>query len=358
VPVNFDKWVVDQAEGIKRQGRWRELRNRSQDDVISFGSNDYLALARHPDVVAAAHLALDRWGAGAGSSRLIAGHLPVHGRLEVRLAAWRQTESALVFGSGYQANIAVLTTFGAGAHIVSDELNHASIIDGARLARATVAVFRHGDIDHAAHLIDKARGRTVLVTDAVFSMDGDVAPLSDLSNVCARNGALLVVDDAHAVFEPPAVNPEADCLRVGTLSKTLGSQGGYVVGSAECIELLVNRARTFIFSTALAPSAAAAAHAAVDVVDSPEGSDLKRRLRANIDIVKDGHPSPIVPVLVGNEQAAVNASKLLADAGMFVPAIRPPTVPPGTCRLRVSLSAAHTRADVTKLRQCLDQAGW
>jgi 7-keto-8-aminopelargonate synthetase-like enzyme len=267
-------------------------------------------------------------------------------------------ESALVFATGYQANIAVLTTFGAGARIVSDELNHASIIDGARLARAEVAVYRHGDAEHAARLLREAPGRTVLVTDTVFSVDGDVAPVTELSSLCARHGGLIVVDDAHAVFGSPPVDADAKCLRVGTLSKTLGSQGGYVVGSRECVELLVNQARPFIFSTALAPASVAAAHAAVNIVDSAEGSELLRRLRSNVDTVMHSHPSPIVPVLVGDEQAAVKASKWLADAGLFVPAIRPPTVPPGTCRLRISLSAAHTPAHVAKLRQCLDQIGW
>jgi 8-amino-7-oxononanoate synthase len=358
VLVSFADWVTGQAEAIKRGGRWRELRDRTEETSVSFASNDYLGLARHPAVVVAAHEAIDRWGTGAGSSRLIAGHLPVHHRLEARLAAWRQTESALVFASGYQANMAVLTTFGTGARIVSDELNHASIIDGARLARGAVAVYRHGDVDHAARLLCTEPGRKVLVTDTVFSMDGDVAPLEELSSLCVRHGCLLVVDDAHAVFESPALDPDADCIRVGTLSKTLGSQGGFVVGSRECVELLVNRARAFIFSTALAPASVAAALAAVDIVDSPDGSDLKRQLRSNIDVVRPGHPSAIVPVLVGDEQTALEASNLLAEAGLFVPPIRPPTVPPGTCRLRVSLSASHTRADVIKLRQCLDQAGW
>jgi 8-amino-7-oxononanoate synthase len=358
VLVTFDAWVASQAASIRAEGRWRELPNRGEQDLVSFASNDYLGLSRHPDVVAAAHDALSTWGTGAGSSPLIAGHLPLHRRLEARLAGWRQVESALVFASGYQANVAVLTTFGAGALIVSDELNHASIIDGARLARGQVSVYRHRDVDHAAELVRDAPGRAVVVTDTVFSMDGDVAPLTELSTQCARYGALLVVDDAHAVFEPPPVDPDAMCVRVGTLSKTLGSQGGYVAGSAECMELLVNQARPLIFSTALAPACAAAARAAVDVIDSAEGRDLKRRLRLNIDIVRSGHPSPIVPLVLGDEQTALNASKWLSDAGLLVPAIRPPTVAPGTCRLRVSLSAVHAPEAVTRLRQCLDQAGW
>jgi 8-amino-7-oxononanoate synthase len=358
VLVTFDEWVAYQADAIRSEGRWRELSDHTGDGLISFASNDYLGLSRHPDVVAAAGQALERWGTGAGSSPLIAGHLPVHRDLEARLAAWRLNESALVFASGYQANLAVLTTFGAGARVVSDRLNHASIIDGARLARSEVAVYDHGDVDHAARLVIDAPGRAVLVTDTVFSMDGDVAPLTELSSLCARAGALLVVDDAHAVFEPPPIDPDTRCVRVGTLSKMLGSQGGYVAASGDCVELLVNRARALIFSTALAPASAAAAHAAVDVVDSAEGCELKRRLRGHIDILRAGHPSPIVPVVLGDEQAALNASKWLSDAGLHVPAIRPPTVPPGTCRLRVSLSAAHAQDDIIRLRHCLDQAGW
>ena len=206
----WDEWVDSQAESVKAQGRWRRLRPlegmgpdfRLADGsgVISFASNDYLGLSTHAAVRAAAHDALERWGAGSGSSRLIVGDRPIHTALEDDIAAWRNSEAALVFPTGFQTNLGVLTTFGAGARIVSDELNHASIIDGARLAKAQVTVYRHGDVEEAAHLVAGAPGRALVVTDTVFSMDGDVADVEGLSEMCARANALLVLDDAHAVF--------------------------------------------------------------------------------------------------------------------------------------------------------------
>jgi 8-amino-7-oxononanoate synthase len=365
--VNWDHWVAAESAGIRAAGRWRQLRTldgrgpgfRLDDGraVVSFASNDYLGLSQHPAVVDAARAALDRWGAGAGASRLIVGGRPPHAQLEASLAGWRGTEAALVFPSGYQANLAALTTFAGGARIVSDELNHASIIDAARLARAEVAVYGHGDVDHAGELVRGAPGRSVVVSDSVFSMDGDVAPVRALSQLCADHGALLILDDAHAVFDVEPPEPEAACLRVGTLSKALGSQGGYLAGPRAWIELVINRGRSFIFSTALAPASAAAALAAVAVCASPEGAALRTRLRANIDAVRPGHPSPIVAVVLGDESAALTAADRLLDVGLLVPAIRPPTVPPGTSRLRVALSAAHGAADVCRLAGLLGALG-
>jgi 8-amino-7-oxononanoate synthase len=195
----------------------------------------------------------------------------------------------------------------------------------------------------------------VVVTDTVFSMDGDVAPVSDLSARCARAGALLVLDDAHAVFPSPAVDPAAAVLRVGTLSKALGSQGGYVVGPRPWMDLLVNRARSFIFTTGLAPICAAAALAAVEICGSPEGARLVDRLRAHVDGLRPGHPSPILPVVLGDEDRALKASDRLLELGLLVPAIRPPTVPPGTSRLRVSLSASHDPSAIARLASALDE---
>ena len=355
----WDAWVDAERAAVRAAGRWRALRvldgpgprhvTADGTGVLSFASNDYLGLAAHPDVVAAAAEAAASWGAGAGSSRLVVGSRPVHHQLEAELAEWRDAEAALVLATGYQANLAVMTTFGPGCRIVSDELNHASIIDGSRLARAETCVYRHGDVDDAARLVAGAPGRCLVVTDTVFSMDGDVAPLRELSELCARTGALLVLDDAHAVFPLPEIDPAATCLRVGTLSKALGSQGGYVTGPAGWMELLVNRARSFIFTTGLAPVSAAAARAALAVVRSGEGEQRLTRLRRHVDRVAPGHPSPIVPVVLGSEEAALAASATLLEAGLLVPAIRPPTVPPGSSRLRVSLSAAHDDADVDRL---------
>jgi 8-amino-7-oxononanoate synthase len=331
------------------------LRLPDGSEAVSFASNDYLGLSMHPAVRAAAHEALERWGAGAGSSRLIAGNRPVHSALEEDLAAWRGSEAALVFPTGFQTNLGVLSTFAAGARIVSDEFNHASIIDGARLAKAEVFVYHHGDVEHAAHLVSGAPGRAVVVTDTVFSMDGDVADVNALANVCARADALLVLDDAHAVFgEGGQAGWDAPCLRVGTLSKTLGSQGGYVAGPRSWIELLVNRARSFIFTTGLAPVNAAAARAAIAVYRSAEGDARRATLQGHIEAVRPGHGTPIVPVLIGDEREAIEVADRLLQDGLLVPAIRPPTVPNGTSRLRVSLSSAHSAADVDRLLKALE----
>jgi 8-amino-7-oxononanoate synthase len=361
----WNRWLDAELDSVRAAGRWRQLRPLDgpgpdfvapdQQRVISFASNDYLGLASHPNVVAAAGEAGRRWGVGSGSSRLIVGDRPIHHQLEEDLAAWRGAEAALVFATGYQANLAVMTTLGAAGRVVSDERNHASIIDGARLARTEVCVYRHGDVDQASHLVASAAGRALVVSDSVFSMDGDLAPIAELSQMCARQGAILVLDDAHAVFSLPPVDPAAGCLRVGTLSKALGSQGGYVTGPKRWIELFVNRARSFIFTTGLAPTCAAAACAAVGICRSDEGAALIRQLRENVDAVRAGHPSPIVPVILGDERSALAAADRLYGQGLLVPAVRPPTVPAGTSRLRVSLSAAHRPYDVARLNQALGE---
>ncbi len=360
----WEGWADAELQEIEHQGRWRRLQVLDGSGprfvlngrpVVSFASNDYLGLSAHPHVRAAAVEALARSGAGAGSSRLIVGSLRPHAELEEVIAEWTGAEAALVFASGYQANVGVISTFGAGALVVSDELNHASIIDGARLARSQVAVFRHRDLDHAADLLAAAPGRALLVTDTVFSMDGDLADVAALSELCGRRDALLVLDDAHAVFDRPAVPASVSCVRVGTMSKALGSQGGFVVGDKRWIDLLVNRARSFIFSTGLAPASAAAARAAIEICRSPEGDRLRAVLRGHTDTIRIGHPSPIVPVVMGEEAAAVAASDHLLAAGLLVPAIRPPTVPSGTCRLRVSLSAAHHDDEVGCLVKALSE---
>jgi len=355
----WSAWLRATLAATEQSRRWRAIRTMEGigvelvlpdgRPVTSFASNDFLGLSHHPATVAAAHAALDRWGCGAGSARLIAGARPVHAALEESLATWRGTEAAVIAPSGYQANLAVLSTFGPGARIVSDELNHASIIDGARLARSEVAVYRHGDVDQAETLLAAAPGRALVVSDTVFSMYGDVAPVLELSQRCARHRALLVLDDAHAVFPVPATDPEANVIRVGTLSKALGAVGGYVAASRPAIDVLVNRARPWIFTTAPAPASTAAALAAVEICRSPEGHALRARLRGHVEMVRPGHPSPIIPIVCGAEATALAAADELAGAGLLVPAIRPPTVPIGMSRLRVALSAAHTEEQVTSL---------
>jgi 8-amino-7-oxononanoate synthase len=332
--------------------------------VVSFASNDYLGLSAHPAVVEAGRAALARWGAGAGASRLVTGSRPVHAELERALAEWKGTEAAVVFPTGFAANIGVLCALGGrGVRILSDELNHASIIDGCRLSRSELVVYRHGDLAHLEWLLGEGStpgAPTIVVTDTVFSMDGDAAPVGELVALCHRHDALLVLDEAHAVLGPSLPGPTASSVvRVGTLSKTLGSLGGFVAASRDVVDLLVNRARPYIFSTAPTPADTAAALAALGVLRSAEGAALLTRLRAHVQrlagagFAEPGHPSPIVPVVVGAEQAALDASTTLLAQGLWVPAIRPPTVPPGTSRLRVTVSAAHGEEDVSRLVEAL-----
>jgi 8-amino-7-oxononanoate synthase len=323
---------------------------------VSFASNDYLGLTTHPTVQQAAHDAIDRWGTGATAARLIVGTRPVHAELEEALARWAGEEAAVIFPSGFAANLGVLTTFGtAGRQVLSDELNHASIVDGCRLARAEVVTYPHADAAACAERLAAAPPRSVVVSDLVFSMDGDVAPVAALAAACRRRDALLILDEAHAVLGP-TVRPDCAYLRVGTLSKTLGAQGGFVAGPRPFIELLVNRARSYIFTTGLAPADAAAALAAVAIIASEEGSILRKQLRAHVDRLRPGHPSPIIPIVIGAEDATLAVADALLEQGVLVPAIRPPTVAPGTSRLRVALSAGHTDADIDRLVAALDQA--
>ena len=379
-------WVEASCRVVDAAGQWRRPRTfdargpvgqlpvtgdgRSGVEVVSFASNDYLGLSTHPAVVSAAHEALDRWGAGSGASRLVTGSRPVHAELEEALARWKGCERAVLLPTGFAANLSVLEVFAAeGAHLFSDELNHASIIDGCRAARAGVTVYRHGDLDQLDALLGTVPGRPVVVTDTVFSMDGDAADLDGLVEVAGRHGALLVLDEAYAVLGPELTADRSgtpagavDVLRVGTLSKTLGALGGFVAGPTRFIELLENRARPYIFTTAPTPADAAAGLAALGVVRSAEGDELRSRLgghvaRVSAALGRTYQPSPIVPVVIGEEERAVAASADLLDRGLWVPAIRPPTVPPGTSRLRVTVSAAHTDEQVDGLVAALGALG-
>ncbi len=358
------------ARGLRRaleplgspQGPVVEVDGRA---LVNLCSNDYLGLAAHPAIRAAAADAVAREGAGSGAARLVAGDLPVHRALEARLAAWKGREAALLFGAGYLANAGVPAAL-VGRHdaIFSDELNHASIVDGCLLARAELVRYRHGDADELAGLLARSRARRKLViTDAVFSMDGDAAPLRELADACDRHGAMLYVDEAHSagVLGPGGaglaaalgVSDRVD-VHMGTLGKALGAFGAYVAGDRRLIELLVSRARTFVFTTALPPAACGAALAALDLVAAePERrgrlQELGARMKAGLaalgfDVSRV--VSPIFPVVLGTEARALAAARALRERGFFVRAIRPPPVPRGTSRLRVALSAAHAPAQV------------
>ena len=380
---DWDRWLGHRLGTIRDQGRWRahrefdawgprgSLRTTDADGhlvdrpVLSFASNDYLGLSIHPDVIAAAHDAIDRWGTGSGASRLVTGDRPVHEDLERELAAWKQTDRAVLFPTGFAANLGVLSTLGtSGVRIISDELNHASLIDGARLAKADVSIAPHADIAALDALVAASSQEddrpTLVAIDSVFSMDGDIADVEAVADTCRRHGALLVIDEAHAVLGPELPDGCLDgveVVRVGTLSKTLGSLGGFAACSERVADLLVNAARSAIFTTGLSPADAAAGLAAVRVVRSVEGDELRATLRHHIDRLQPDHPSPIVPLILGSEADAVAASGALLDRGLLVPAIRPPTVAPGTSRLRITFSAAHTDDDVALLLDALTEIG-
>ena len=340
--------------------------------ALLFCSNNYLGLANDPAVVGAAQGAAERYGAGSGSSRLISGTLAIHAKLEEQIAQWKGAERALVFSSGYHANLgAIQTLVGRGDLVLSDELNHASLIDGCRLARADVRVYPHKDLEALERELRAASARRVLiVTDSVFSMNGDRAPLVEICDLAERHGAAVMVDEAHGtgVMGPSGSGlvEELDLrgrvlVEMGTLSKALGSFGAYVAGSRALTELLVNRARTFIFTTGLPPAAVGAAAAAIDIVQrEPERrSRLWRNARAlhraiaAAGIATVPLESPILPIVLGDEARTMRACERLLERGVFVQGIRPPTVPEGTSRLRVTVMATHTEEQIERAGRAL-----
>jgi 8-amino-7-oxononanoate synthase len=332
--------------------------------LLSFCCNDYLNLTHHPAVKEAAIQALRIYGVGAGASRLVTGNHPLYGELEARLARWKGTDAACVFGSGYLANLGIIPVLaGAGDLILIDELSHACLWGGARLSRATVMTYRHCDVGHAETLLAEHRGRhghALLITDGVFSMDGDIAPLYELSALAQRHDAWLMSDDAHGLGvlggghgSFVAQGTPADIpLQMGTLSKALGGYGGYLCASSTVIELMRNRARTLIYSTGLPPATVAAAIAALDVIEHEPAYAALPVAKAKAFARDAGLPepvSPIVPVVLGDAQAALEASHLLEEHGFLVTAIRPPTVPEGTARLRLTFTAQHPDAEIERL---------
>lgn len=332
--------------------------------LISFSCNDYLGLSHHPEVKAAAAEALARHGVGSGASRLVTGNHPLFRVLEEKLAALKDAEDACVFGSGYLANLGIVPALaGPNDLILADALSHACLLAGAKLSGAKVMVFRHNDLDQVAEFLAAHRARhprCLILTDGVFSMDGDLAPLVELGTLAGQWDAWLMADDAHGIGvigggrgSTFATGAKADVpLQMGTLSKAIGSYGGYLCASRSVAELVRNRARTFVYSTGLPPASAAAAIAALDIIarDPRFCAEPVRKARLFTDRVGLPAPqSPIVPVVMGAPERALAASAALARDGFLVTAIRPPTVPQGTARLRVAFSAAHADADVLRL---------
>jgi 8-amino-7-oxononanoate synthase len=343
--------------------------------LVNFSSNDYLGLAADPILREAAKACIDQWGVGAGASRLVCGTMGPHAQLERDLAAFERADAALAFSSGYAAALGALGALaGSEDIIIMDKLAHASLIDGARLSRATIRVFPHNHLGKLeSHLrwareTGTANGRIIVVTESVFSMDGDRAPIEEIAAIKNRYGALLMLDEAHAIgvigdagrglADKRGVASMVD-VRMGTLGKALGSSGGYICASRPIIDLLINRARSFIFSTAPLPAAAAAASAAIAFLQSPAGRERQELLWQRIgdfmreapEALRPAGPiqSAIVPLILGEEERALAASQWLREKGFLVPAIRYPTVSRGAARLRVTLSASHTKEQVSAL---------
>jgi 8-amino-7-oxononanoate synthase len=336
-----------------------EIELRPGERLLNFSSNDYLGLAGDPRLVQALVKGAEEWGTGASASRLVCGDFAPHHELEAAIASLEGAEAALLFGSGYSANSGLFAAFvERGDLILSDELNHASIIDGCRLSGARIEVYPHGDAEAASRLLALPARRKLLVTDAVFSMDGDRAPLPALAAICARHGAMLAVDEAHSsgVVGPRGAGLCAETavesdLRLTTLSKAFGVFGAAVSGTRSVCDLLVSRARSLLFSTGLPPALACAALEALRIASGPEGDERRARLWKHIHAFAAGlrslglaarEESAIFPVVLGSPARAVAAAARLRELGLLAKAIRPPTVAPGTSRLRFALSAAHT----------------
>jgi 8-amino-7-oxononanoate synthase len=377
--------IAERLEELRDRGLHRRLRliggpqgprvTLDGKQVLLLCSNDYLGLANHPKVRGAAAEAAMRWGAGAGASRLISGNMQPHSRLEKRLAAFKGYESALLFGSGYLANTGTIAALaGEGEVVFSDALNHASIIDGCRLSRAETFVYRHRDLEHLSWGLRKAGERAALiVTDGVFSMDGDIAPLAELTALAKAHSCRLMVDEAHATgaigpggrgsVAAAGLSGEVDVV-MGTLGKALGSYGAYVCADRETTDYLLNTARSFVFSTALPPSVAAAGLAALDLLESQP--DRVSRLTANARTLRNAFAgegldvgssqTQIVPVPVGDAGTAMELCERVLEGGVFAQGIRPPTVPAGSSRLRFTVMSTHRREELERAAKLVGSA--
>jgi 8-amino-7-oxononanoate synthase len=401
----FDEDLAARLIDLREQGLYRELRRvdsaqttRIQiqgQTLLNFSSNDYLGLANDTALKAAATDAVEKYGAGSGASRLICGSLAPHHELEETLAAFKGTPAAIAFSSGYAAALGTICSLlDSNDVILVDKLVHACIVDAARLSRAKLRVFGHNDLDDVEKILkwsDRRNSaavseeplptpRTLIVTESVFSMDGDQAPLGELFELKEKYGAWLMVDEAHAtglygkrrrgLAEEMGVAGKIE-IQMGTLGKALGSAGGYICGSRALIDFLVNRARSFVFSTAPVPAAAAAATAGLRFVQSDAGETRRRQLWDNVAKVaarrsqakkgtplagRRGKPGAIIPIMIGDEKKAVAISQRLREQGIFIPAIRYPTVGRGEARLRLTLTAGHTAADLDQMLAALDSA--
>lgn len=356
--------VAETPQGVRSVVDGREL--------VNFSSNDYLGLAFHPDVIRGAQKAAGIWGTGAGASRLVCGTTAIHAELEDRLARWVGTEAALVFPSGFQTNLGVIQALvGAGDEVYVDRFVHASLVDGARASGAKLRVYPHRDAAKLGELLKKPfAGKRLVLTDSYFSMDGDLAPLEELVRVCESARAMLVVDEAHAfgvygehgrgLLNEKGLTGRVTAV-VGTLSKSLGSQGGFVAGSAELKDFLINKARTFIYTTGLSPMLCGAALAALNIVEKTDA--IRDELWGRVDFARThllalgldlgASEGPIIPLLLGDTQRTVDLADRLREAGILGVAIRPPTVPKGTDRIRLTVTARHTADDIRRLTAAL-----
>ena len=377
------EWIKETLQALHENGLYRNLNiiDSPQSsrviidgrEIILLSSNNYLGLTTHPHVIESSIQATRQYGTGAGGSRLVTGTMRLHRTLEERIAQFKGTEDAIVFGTGYMANVGVLTSVvEKGDLILSDSLNHASIIDGCRLSRADVAVYRHCDMDDLATQLEQSHHRRkLIVTDGVFSMDGDIAPLPDIVKLAKKHDAMVMVDDAHGTgVLGRGGSGKGTCdhfgvdvdIRMGTLSKALASQGGFVTGSLELVEFLRNKAKPFIYSTAPPPSSMGAAIGALDVIES-ESDNPVRRLWENISYYKKGlvglgyditSTTQIIPIMIGDTKTTMEVSQYLMDNGIYAPGIRPPTVAEGTGRIRTSIMATHTKEDLDEVLCVMD----
>ncbi|HVN67552.1 MAG TPA: 8-amino-7-oxononanoate synthase [Candidatus Sulfotelmatobacter sp.] len=352
------EFINEELANLKKAGLYRELHVVDQRTHKIFCSNDYLGLSQHPKVKAAARAAIEEFGFGAGAARLISGNTALHEELEKKFARFEKREAAIVFPTGYMANLGAITALvDENDTVIIDRLDHASIVDACRLSKAKLQVYPHKDMTVLKKILEKAGKfrRRLIVTDTVFSMDGDLAPLAALSALAKEHDAILMTDDAHATGVLELNNP-ADIV-MGTLSKAVGSVGGFVAGSAELIDYLRNKARSFIYTTALPPAACAASLAALEIIEREPS--LREKLWNNIGyfgtryLVPGTRNSPIIPLIIGDAEKTMRLSAQLFERGLFVSGIRPPTVPNGESRLRITISATHSKEDIECLASSL-----